>query len=491
MTPDELELQSQKETRVRIAPSPTGAPHIGLARSALFNYLYAKKNQGKFILRIEDTDEERSEKKWEKQILEGFKWLGLNWDEGPVRQSERKDIYKKYIQKLLDSGHLYYCFCSKEELEAKRNYFLSIGKPAVYEGICRNLSEEEIKRKKENGEEFVLRFKTPANKKISFPDLIRGKITYNTDIFGDFVVAKDEQTPLYNLAVVIDDFEMKITHIIRGEDHIPNTPKQIALIEALGIPVPQYIHLPLLLGRDKSKLSKRHGAKTILSYKEEGYLSEALINFLALLGWNPGDNREKFTLPELIKEFSVERIQKSGAVFNSQKLLWLNSYYIKQKSNEELALLAAPYLKKANLIKEINSPQALKRVGEACGLYRERAKILSEFPELIDYLLKEKITIKKELLIWKDMKFKEIKKALDKVINISSKIKEENWSEGKIKENLIDFAKEYGKGDRGRVLWPMRVALTGKKASAGPFEVASVLGKERTIERLKSAKKTI
>ena len=267
---EDLTLIRPGEIRVRIAPAPTGSPHIGLARTALFNYLFAKKHQGSFILRIEDTDIERSRKDWEEAIYEGFKWLGIDWQEGPdcggnygpYRQSERKAVYKKYIQKLLADKKIYFCFCSKEELEDHQQYLMSIGQPPRYSGKCSALSDEEVKRKLKGKEPFVLRFRAPL-KKIVFKDMLRGKIEYDADTFGDIVVAKDLSTPLFNLANVIDDYEMKITHVIRGEEHIPNTPKQILIAEVLGITPPQYLHLPLILGQDRTKLSKRHGAVSI------------------------------------------------------------------------------------------------------------------------------------------------------------------------------------------------------------------------------------
>ena len=322
---DDLELK-MAGPRVRIAPSPTGPFHIGTARTALFNYLFAKKYNGIFILRMEDTDIERSKKEWEEDIIEGLKWLGLMWDEGPLpdgegyignygpyRQSERQEIYKKYIQKLLDEGKAYYCFCSPEELEAKRQYFMSIGQPPRYNGKCRNLSEKEVKEYLEAKKPYVIRFKNP-NKKVVFDDLIHGKIESDSSEFGDIVIAKDQTTPLYNLAAVIDDFEMKITHVIRGEDHIPNTPKQILLYEALELKPPKFAHLPLILGPDRSKLSKRHGAVALREYRKEGFLPEALINFMAFLGWNPGKEREIYSLNSLIKEFSLARCQKLSLI---------------------------------------------------------------------------------------------------------------------------------------------------------------------------------
>jgi len=526
--PSELELISPGQIRVRIAPSPTGPMHIGLARVALFNYLFAKKNNGNLILRIEDTDRERSEERWEKEIIQGLSWLQIEWQEGPLRQngkygpyyqSKRKEIYKKYIKKLLDEEKIYYCFCSKQDLDAQRQYLMSIGKPPIYSGKCRYLSKKEVEENLSKGKPYVLRLKTQPEK-IVFYDKIRGKIEYNTETFGDIVVAKDISTPLYNLACVIDDYEMRISHIIRGEDHIPNTPKQILIARALGIKTPAYLHLPLILGPDKSKLSKRHGAKSVLEYKKEGYLPEAMINFLALLGWNPGTEKEIFSITSLIKEFSVERIQKSGAVFNPRKLDWINGFYIRKKPIEKLTSLCIPYLIKEKLIAIENNKNnrgkiALEQkkykiletdkivsfnyIKEAVLLYQERLRKISEISQLIDFFFKKELNYEKDLLRWKDMTDKEIKTILDRLKKILSSIKENQWTEENIKavlnksfyEQKFKLKKEAGKGDRGYFLWPLRVALSGKKNSAGPFEISALLGKKETLERIDQAKKKI
>jgi len=507
-----LKLTSPGEVRVRFAPSPTGYFHIGAARTAFFNYLFVKKNQGRFILRIENTDKERSKPEYEKDILESLKWLGMEWDEGPYRQSERAHVYTQYIKKLLKEKKIYYCFCSLEELEAHKNYLISIGESPRYSEKCANLSDEEIAKNLKEKKSYVLRFKTPL-KKVIFEDLLRGKIEQNSANFGDIVVARDLATPLYNLALVIDDFEMKITHVIRGEDHISNTPKQILLAEALGIESPKYIHLPLILGLDRAKLSKRHNIKSILEYKKEGYLAEALINFLAFLGWSPRTEKEIFSLSALIQKFSLEGMQKSAAVFNLQKLDWINGFYIRQKSKEKLTELCFPYLIGANLIethfeteqyppaygagiieqkfiiKETKEEISFECLMNIVGLYQERLKKLSEIPDLIDFFFKKKLIYPKELLSWKDAGEKEIKQFLEKLKKTLSKIKKENFTKQNLEQILLKLAGKIGEGDRGKLLWPLRVALSGKKASASPFEIAEILGKEKTIERIEEAKK--
>jgi glutamyl/glutaminyl-tRNA synthetase len=458
-----------EKPRVRLAPSPTGPLHIGTARTALFNYLFAKKYGGSFILRIEDTDKERSKKEFEKDILNNIEWLGLKWDE-LYYQSKRIKIYEKYLKKLLDSGKAY---------------------------------------KKE-----IIWFKNP-NKKVIFDDLIRGKIETNSSILGNFSLAKDINTPLYNLAAVVDDYEMKISHVIRGEDHISNTPKQILIYEALGLPIPQFAHLPLILGSDKSKLSKRHGATSLTDYRQQGYLPEALINFMALLGWNPGTDKEIFSLKELIKEFSLEKIQKGGAVFNIEKLDWFNSYYIRQMSLDKLTKLCTPYLIKSGLIKpnfmteqyppacggysikeeciitetkEKLDPEKLKKI---IGLEQERIKKLSEVGELTDFFFKEP-KYKSDLLKWRGMTEEETQESLNKLESILSEIKEKDFIAKKLEKILMAEAEKIGPpageaGDRGKLLWPFRVAITGRDKSPGPFEIAEILGKEKTLKRIKQA----
>ena len=505
MIKEDLKLISPGQVRVRMAPSPTGHLHIGTARTALFNYLFAKKYNGSFILRIEDTDLERSEKEYEKEIIDSLKWLGINWSEGPDEggeygpyyQSQRKKIYSKYIQKLLQEEKAYYCFCSKEELQARKEYQMSIGESTIYSGKCRELSDKDIKKYLAEKKPFIIRLKNPCQK-IIFNDLIRGKIEFDSSLFGDFSIAKDIDNPLYNLACVIDDFEMKITHIIRGEDHISNTPKQILIEEALGFPQPKFAHLPLILGPDKSKLSKRHGATSITEYRENGYLSETLINFISLLSWNPGTEREIFSMPSLIKEFSIEKIQKSGAVFNIDKLNWMNGFYIREKSIKKLTEQCIPYLIKNNLIKaefefdglpgefyeivETKEKISLKKIEKIIGLYQERLKKLSEITELTHYFFKKDLDYDKELLKWKDMEDKDIKNVFKKLKKLLSKIKPEDWTEQNLTNILMTEADKTG--NRGEMLWPLRVALTGEKASAGPFQVAAILDKEKTLERI-------
>lgn len=502
---------------VRLAPSPTGFFHIGTARVALFNYIFSKQNKGEFILRIEDTDLERSKSEYEEDIKESLEWLGLKWN-ALYKQSQRLKIYEKYLEKLLKEKKAYYCFCTQEELEAQKEYQISLGKPPLYSGKCRKLPQKEIEKNLKENIPFVIRFKVPESvKKLSFEDLVRGKIEFDAKLVGDFIISKGFK-PFYNFAAAVDDYEMKISNVVRGEDHISNTPKQILIQKALGFSTPQYAHLPLILGPDKSKLSKRHGATSIHEFREKGYLPEALINFMAFLGWNPGTEKEIYGLNSLIKEFSLKNIQKGGAVFNIKRLDFLNGFYIRQKSDRKLTELAVPYLVKARLIEpiniecrdiahcKVNCPESFSLFGEkpefkimdtreviGCGflvkvirIYQERLKYLSEIPELTDFFFKEKLDYNKDLLQWKDMDDKDILSSLDKSEKILSKMEDGKFIQENL-ENILMLEAEKT-GDRGKLLWPLRVALTGKQASASPFEIAAILGKERCLKRLKQAK---
>lgn len=471
--------------RTRIAPSPTGWLHLGTARTALFNYLFAKKHGGKFVLRIEDTDLERSDKKYEKDIIEQLRWLGIEWDEGPdaggefapYRQTERTGIYSKYIEKLLEDGLTFYCFHSEEELEAERK--AQLDKKQSPKHVCGHFGlPEEKKRELMAKGNYVIRFR-PPKKKVAFEDLIRGEIEFDSELLGDFSIAKEVSVPLYNFAVVVDDYEMKINFVIRGEDHIPNTPKQILLGEALGFPIPRFAHLPLILNPDRTKLSKRFARTSIRDYREEGFLPEALVNFIALLGWNPGTDEDFFGLADLEKRFSLERVQKSGAVFNREKLEWLNGHYIRQKDLDELTRLCLPYFGRS-----ADFEYAKKIV----ALERERMKKLSDIKDAADLFLADKLEYDKELLRWKNAADEKTKANLNAAKEILNGILENEFNAAKIKEELDKKAKETGAGD---LYWPLRVSLSGKKFSPPPQDIAAILGKEKTLERIDEAVKKV
>ncbi len=342
-----------KQIKVRFAPSPTGPLHIGGARSALFNYLFARKQRGKMLLRIEDTDLERSSPEFEREIIDSLSWLGINWDEGidvggdngPYRQTERLDTYQRYVDQLLRSGHAYHCFCTEEELARERQALLEKGEIVAYSGKCRHLDPEERQRKLRQGLVPTVRFKVVSGQEVVVNDLVRGTVTFNSSEIGDFIIVKSDGIPTYNFAVVVDDHEMGVTHVIRAEEHLSNTPRQLLIYQTLGFEIPEFAHISLILGKDRQKMSKRHGATSIMQYRESGYLPEAVFNFLALLGWSPEGEQEILGRDEIVKQFSLSRVAKNPAVFDLDKLNWLNAQHIKRKAIMELGEMLKPYLK--------------------------------------------------------------------------------------------------------------------------------------------------
>jgi len=473
----------KKNIRVRFAPSPTGPLHIGSVRTALFNWLFARNQGGKFILRIEDTDIERSKKEYENDIIKGLKWLGLTWDEGldadgeysPYRQSERLEIYEKYLRQLINKDKAYYCFCSKEELEADRQAMLSQGMAPRYSGKCRHIPKEESEVKVKKGDSVVIRFRVPPGE-IEFNDLIRGKVKFNAELIGDIVIAKNLKEKLYNFSVVVDDYEMKISHVIRGEDHLANTPKQIAIQEALGFESVKYAHLPLILTSDRRKMSKRYLDVALEDYRQNGYLAETIINFTAMLGWHPSDEREIFSLEELIKEFDIKRVQKSGAVFNIDKLDWLNSQYIKKMDTSRLALEIKSFIP---LTWQANEKLLIK----AIETEKERMKTLAEFKNLADFFF-ELPNYDGKLLIWRETSSGKTAENLKMLANELDKIDEISFNKISLEQIIMPFTENYGVGD---LLWPLRAALSGKQASPGPFEIMEVLGKKESLGRIEIA----
>ena len=343
--------------RVRFAPSPTGKLHVGNARTALFNWLLARGQGGTFVLRIEDTDTERSTPESEAGIVDDIRWLGLTWDEGPdvggphgpYRQSERAELYARYAQQLLDSGRAYYCFCSREQLEAERTAALAGGRPAHYAGTCRRLTRDQANARVAAGETPAIRFRIPENHEVRFTDAVRGEVRFHTDVIGDPIIVRAEGTPAYNFAVVVDDALMGVTQVIRGEDHISNTPRQILLYEALGFTAPAFAHLALVMGPDHTPLSKRHGATSVGEFRSKGYLPEALVNYLALIGWSPGNDEELLPLDEMARRFSLADVGLSAGVFDEEKLAWVNRHYLKAAAPERLVALTLPYFEAAGL----------------------------------------------------------------------------------------------------------------------------------------------
>ncbi|PKL51896.1 MAG: glutamate--tRNA ligase [Nitrospira bacterium HGW-Nitrospira-1] len=467
-----------EEIRVRFAPSPTGFLHIGGARTALFNWLYARNTKGVFILRIEDTDRTRSTDEYIDAIIEGMNWLGLDWDEGPFRQTDRFDVYRSYADKLLKEGKAYHCYCSAEELEARRKEAMAIGKPVKYNGRCRDMKEPVP------GVAPVVRFRMPQQGRTVVDDLIRGHVVFENEQLDDLIILRSDGTPTYNLTVVVDDIDMRITHIIRGDDHLNNTPKQIQIYQAFGYSVPRFAHLPMILGADKTRLSKRHGATSVMAYYEMGYLPEALVNYLVRLGWSYGD-QEIFTRDELSRRFSFEHVGKAAAVFNPEKLLWLNSQYIMSASPERLVELVRPFLIKEHLISE---DQALDTtwLAKAIHTLQERARTLVELAASLRYYISEDVVFNdKAREKFLNEKSRELLMELKEGI---SSLSEFSMSE---LESLFKSIVEKHGVKLGALAQPVRVAMTGGTESPGIYEVLDVLGKEKALRRLEKAIKMI
>ncbi|MFU0800999.1 MAG: glutamate--tRNA ligase [Xylanivirga thermophila] len=473
------------EVRTRFAPSPTGYMHIGNLRTALYAYLIAKKHNGKFILRIEDTDQGRYVEGAVDVIYNTLNIVGMKHDEGPdiggpygpYVQSERQDIYKEYAQKLVESGDAYYCFCTKERLENLRHDCEARKMPFKYDGYCRSLSKAEIEDRIANGEEYVIRQRIPDRGVTTFKDEVYGKIAVENETLDDNILIKSDGMPTYNFANVVDDHLMGITHVVRGSEYLSSTPKYNLLYKAFGWEIPNYIHLPLIMKDNGKKLSKREGDASFEDFYNKGYLKEAIINYIALLGWSPGTEQEVFTLDELIQAFSIKGLNKSSAIFDPNKLRWMNGEHIRRKSLEEFHELALPYYKE--VIKDADiDPMKLSK------LLHVRTEVLSEIPENIDFV--EKLPeYDVDLYVHKKMKtnLENSKEALIRAYDVLEKL--DKWEEEIIHDILMDLVKDMGVKN-GQVLWPVRTALSGKKFTpGGAIELAGLLGKEETLRRLR------
>lgn len=459
------------EIRLRFAPSPTGYLHIGGARTALFNWLLAKKSGGTFILRIEDTDVARSTQESVDAILQGMTWLGLDWDEGPFYQSDNFPLYKEKVQQLISEGKAYKCYCSSEELEAKREKALKEGGKPKYDGTCRNLDAAPSDRP------FVIRFKAPQDGVTAFNDLIKGPISFNNEELDDLIIQRSDGTPTYNFVVVVDDASMNITTVIRGDDHINNTPRQILLYQALGVAVPQFAHVPMILGSDKTRLSKRHGATSVIAYRDMGLLPEAMINYLVRLGWSFGDE-EIFSREELIEKFTIEAVGKSAGVFNPEKLLWLNAHYIKTGDPQRLAGLLLPFLEERG-VNPAASPIPLKDVVKTL---QERSKTMLEMADGAVFYYSNELVYDEESLL------KHIKpetsgylQSLAKALSDSTDFTHDSI-EAVFKEVCAALAIKMG-----QIGPAVRIALSGGTVSPSIYEVMEVLGREETCRRLNRA----
>jgi glutamyl-tRNA synthetase len=472
-------MSAASPVRLRFAPSPTGYLHVGGVRTALFNWLYARHVGGTFVLRIEDTDVERSTQEMVESILIAMRWLGLDWDEGPFHQSERMDLYRSVAERLITSQHAYYCFCSREEIEQRRTAALAEGRPPRYECSCRSIAPEEAAQRRATGVPAAVRFAVPQTGSTAFDDAVFGRIEIAHSEIEDFVLLRSDGGPTYHLSVVADDIDMGITHVIRGADHISNTPKQVMLYNALGSPLPVFAHVPLILGPDKTRLSKRHGATSVTAYKDEGFLPEAFRNFLALLGWTPPDStKEVMNDEELITLFSLDGISKSNAVFDRAKLEWLNAEYIRALPPDELCRRLLPVVQEAGYQVD---PSTMQRI---TPLIRERIKVLRDVVTAADFFfVKELPPYDPALLIPQKGDGAMARKVLERARDVLIRIE---FNHQALDQSLREAAKELGV-KAGQMFTPIRVAVTGRTASPPLFETLEVLGKKTALERIDQA----
>lgn len=475
-----------KKLRVRFAPSPTGYLHIGGARTALFNWLYARHYNGSFILRIEDTDRMRSTPEAVKAILDGMKWLGLDWDEGPEKggeygpyfQTERLDLYREFVDKLLEIGAAYYCYCSAEELADRRKKQFADGKPAIYDRKCLNLSGAEKRQLEKEGKKPAIRLKMP-DRKIVVHDLIKGRMEFDSKLLSDFVIEKSDGIPTYNFAVVIDDILMDISLVMRGDDHISNTPKQIVIYQALDIAIPEFAHIPMIMGPDNTRLSKRHGATSVMEYQRMGFLPEAVLNYIAHLGWSSGTNQEIFSIKELIENFTLDKISNHSAIFDMEKLNWFNNEYLKRLSDEKYVEMLIPFLKDAGYIELPLSEEKERWLRKVASLMKSRVRNFKQFLEYGDYFFIEDFTVEDNAV--KILEQNGVRDILEHLVKRLKEIKD--WKEENIESEVREMANQLNlKGKQ--IIHPTRVSLSGKTIGPGLFSLMEALGKEINIKRL-------
>jgi glutamyl-tRNA synthetase len=481
------------EIRVRMAPAPTGRLHIGTARTTLYNWLFARHHGGTFALRVEDTDQTRSSEENVRQILDAIRWLGLDWDEGPevegpygpYFQSQRLEGYREMVERLLEQGEAYPCYCTPEELEARRRAMQAKGLPPGYDRRCRELTAADRQRLEAEGRPKAIRFAVPTEGAVGWEDLIRGRIEFENSELDDFVVMKSDGFPTYILACAVDDAKMAMTHVLRGEDLISGTPRQLHVYRALGLEVPLFGHLPMILGPDRSKLAKRHGATSIMEYRDQGYVPEAIVNFIALLGWSPGDDREILSREELIAAFSVDGIGKSGSVFDLEKLRWMNGVYLRGLSSEEYVAAARPFLARAGLLRGGEFDEGY--VTSAVLLEQERARTLGELPEAMEFFFRdpESYEEKGERKWFRREGSAEVLGAVQAAVERVGSL-DERAAEAAVREVAE------GRGMKaGPVIHTTRLAVTGRSAGPGLFELMAVLGKERVVRRLARAEEHV
>ena len=481
----------EKKLKVRFAPSPTGPFHIGGARSALFNWLVARHADGTFLVRIEDTDLKRSTKESEENIKDSLKWLGMNWDEGidvggphgPYRQTERLDLYKKEVQRLLDEGKAYYCYCSAEELEKSRKAQLDAGKTPIYDEHCRHLTEEEKAKYEAEGRKPVVRLKVRKDGVFAFDDMVRGHVEFQAAGVGDFIIMKSDGIPVYNFAVVIDDAFMEVTHVIRAEEHLSNTPRQLAIYEALGYKPPKFSHISLILGEDHKKMSKRHGATSVTEYRNMGYLPEAVVNYLALLGWTPKGEQEIFTEEELIKQFSMKRVSSNDAVFDINKLNWINFQYMKKLDADQLYALIFPFLVKAGYVEESVTEEKKDWLKKVIWFMKDHIYFAGQAAEELKFFFEDmpKITDENVLAIMKAETSGQLLRAFIEDLKALP-----SFDQDAIKKCFNACMK--AQGIKGKAAYePTRIALTGVTQGPGMFEMMELFGREKTMDRLEAA----
>lgn len=493
--------------RFRIAPSPTGSIHVGTARTALYNWLLARQSGGSFVLRVEDTARDRNRPEYERAIYSGLAWLGLDWDEGPdvggrfgpYRQSERLELHRRHLQRLIDRGHVYRCFCSRDQLAEERKAAQRAKLPPRYSGRCRNLPESEVESRLSAGEPASYRFKVAA-RNVEFDDLVLGGLREDAGLWGDFIVARSDGSPVYNFAVVADDHDMAITHVLRGADHISNTFKQVVMYEALGWDCPRFGHIPLTLNAKRQKLSKRDGSVSIQEYRDQGYLPEAVNNFIALLGWNPGDEREFFSLSELVSEFSAERINRANAIFDQERLDWFNGNYVRGLPISELSQRAWEYLEGCGYFEPPNGTsngefgfEPVKRPAReyfesALALEQERIRRLSDLPGVISFFFRDQVDPDPKLLVARRQSPQASADALAKVADWTDQndVADQTLTE----EFLRGLAEELG-WKAGVLFMPIRMAITGSRATPPLFATMAVLGSGRVSSRLRAAVKLL
>ena len=481
----------EKKLKVRFAPSPTGPFHIGGARSALFNWLVARHADGTFLVRIEDTDLKRSTKESEENIKDSLKWLGMNWDEGidvggphgPYRQTERLDLYKKEVQRLLDEGKAYYCYCSAEELEKSRKAQLDAGKTPIYDEHCRHLTEEEKAKYEAEGRKPVVRLKVRKDGVFAFDDMVRGHVEFQASGVGHFIIMKSDGIPVYNFAVVIDDAFMEVTHVIRAEEHLSNTPRQLAIYEALGYKPPKFGHISLILGEDHKKMSKRHGATSVTEYRNMGYLPEAVVNYLALLGWTPKGEQEIFTEEELIKQFSMKRVSSNDAVFDINKLNWINFQYMKKLDADQLYDLIVPFLVKAGYVDAAVSEEKKDWLKKVIWFMKDHIYFAGQAADELKFFFEDmpKITDEDILAVMKEETSGKLLKAFIEDLKAL-----ETFDQAEIKKCFNACMK--AQGIKGKAAYePTRIALTGATQGPGMFEMMELFGREKTMDRLEAA----